>query len=791
MAASTIQFVTRTKLAELGRQRDSLLAQYQKAEMEGAHGEPLAGLVALYEALKQIRVGHMPLHRGLPNLAVLLRAAKAPETVVAFWREQLLREIQRGRLRADVVYLFGAFLGEWDNRDAMQQAFRDEAREQHDRLIQQAGSLPDGAPPLKLLERRLAGLAEHVEHVSAQIDQAIEESVSAGSGCYPRLTQIAANPHHPADVRAEARRFNNDEVLSQQLTDALRVATRDPRDWSWSSSGVPARAQWTRNKWRLYPTLSLVDLAILQAHSDFWSGAIENCYSHTGRRMNRQGRLQKLEDLNAPEVITANERRMLKAEVDRILLPWYEPRDPWTSEPVYQEGEPVRGIVYLRAEKQCEVRDASQMGYGYAEGANAMIRQVHAEVRLLRAAFPDRALHVVKLDIRDYFADVPHETLLRMLEGLGMPRSGREFAERFLAVPYLIDGGPAPARRGAPMEQPFSHWLCEWLLRLMEAFVHSRARVRIIRQIDDICLLAGTPDDAAAGWSAVREFLADCGLSINEEKCGAITIGGDAVKGLPAAAPRWGMLELNRDGDWQLHEPTFENLFRDSRREVNRRDAVLAKVSIYNQNLKFLLDSLGVAMDLGDSHRESIGGALSRFERTFFDGGRSVFDGLRDCIRERYQDRFDAIPTSWMVWPITAGGLGLRSATVLGGQYQIAYDERCKVRKPPPRERPDNWQTGHEEWTAFYEDLLVTLEPAECSESQTMKTLVDSFIRRGKAISGGKQEGLTQYWRWVLSVYGPEILDRLGTFEFLLTELVPLQLIQEKLLENDMTEGEG
>ena len=63
-----------------------------------------------------------------------------------------------------------------------------------------------------------------------------------------------------------------------------------------------------------------------------------------------------------------------------------------------------------------------------------------------------------------------------------------------------------------------------------------------------------------------------------------------------------------------------------------------------------------------------------------------------------------------------------------------------------------------------------------------MKALVDDFIARGQEISGGKQQGLSDYWRWVLSVYGPEILDRFGTFRFLLTDLVPLQLIHEQLL---------
>lgn len=72
-----------------------------------------------------------------------------------------------------------------------------------------------------------------------------------------------------------------------------------------------------------------------------------------------------------------------------------------------------------------------------------------------------------------------------------------------------------------------------------------------------------------------------------------------------------------------------------------------------------------------------------------------------------------------------------------------------------------------------------------------MKTLVEGFIRRGKQISGGEQEGLSPYWRWTLSVFGPEILDRLGTFEFLLTDLVPLQLIHDKLLSSDAADGEA
>jgi hypothetical protein len=135
-----------------------------------------------------------------------------------------------------------------------------------------------------------------------------------------------------------------------------------------------------------------------------------------------------------------------------------------------------------------------------------------------------------------------------------------------------------------------------------------------------------------------------------------------------------------------------------------------------------------------------------------------------------------------MYWPITAGGLSLRCALVLCGQYQAAFDARQKNPVTAPTSRPANWQYGDPKWDAFYNHLLAELKPAKPKESAVMKTLANDFIARGQEISGGKQSGLSDYWRWILGIYGPEILDRFGTFRFLLTDLVPLQLIHEQLL---------
>jgi hypothetical protein len=786
MTTSTIQFITHTKLAELSRQRESLLAQYQSVETAG-QGDDLLSLASFYKALREVRITEFPLHRELANLQALLQNKVAPQSLIDYWREKLRLEVTRGRLRANIVYLFGAFLSEWESNSSEVHQRR---QERHTRKSEMLDSLAANqpAPSLKSLNSVVSQFNHHHEKVRAKTQEKLDKSLALKLGRCSRLNLIAENPHHLSEVRAEAKRFLEDHTLERQFSEAIQVATRDPRLWAWPQAGVPARVLWTRNRWRLYPTLSLVDLTTISCCSDFWSSAIDDCYTSAAQMLARRGRLQSLIDLNAPEVIMANEKRMLSMEKEKVLIKWYEPVDPWTQEPVLADDEnaPVGGIVSARANQQAELRDCGRLGYGYADGINPMVRLVSAEIELLRAAFPDRPLHLVKFDIRDYFASVPHETLLAMLAGLGETDDGIDFARRFLRTPYQrSDQTTFEAQRGVPMDQQYSHWLCEWLLRLLEQFIHENTSVRIIRQVDDVCLLAANAEDAVAGFRAARKFVSDIGLEFNADKCGAVTIGAAKSQELPTANPKWGVLELNGDGQWQTSAESFAVYLADSQREVESRHPILAKVLAYNEQLKYLVSSLGLAMDLGDYHRASVASALQAFENDFFGPGQSVFDGLRSCIDARYQGELQELPLSWMVWPITAGGLGLRSATVLCGQYEIAYERRAKVRKPAPDQRTDRWQNETNEWKEFYEDKEVTLEPATCGESATMEGLVERFIVRGKKISGGKQKGLAPYWRWTLSIFGPEILDRLGTFEFLLTELVPLQLIQDKLLSAD------
>jgi hypothetical protein len=155
--------------------------------------------------------------------------------------------------------------------------------------------------------------------------------------------------------------------LRAQYCDALRVVTRDLSGWNWPAEGIITRALWTRNKWRLYLNLSLVEQSILSNFGTFWLGAIEGAYSDAVQMINRLGRLEKLLELNAPAVIVENERRMIRERQERVDLGWYEPIDPWEGLPPITADGRVKGIVSHRAGEQGGLRD-SMRGGAYYQG---------------------------------------------------------------------------------------------------------------------------------------------------------------------------------------------------------------------------------------------------------------------------------------------------------------------------------------------------------------------------------------------------------------------------------------
>jgi hypothetical protein len=288
----------------------------------------------------------------------------------------------------------------------------------------------------------------------------------------------------------------------------------------------------------------------------------------------------------------------------------------------------------------------------------------------------------------------------------------------------------------------------------------------------------------------VNEFCTGCGLRLNDAKSGAVCIGGLLPPELPASQPRWQLLTLDSGGHWGVHEAAFADFLDQTRRELAATPSLIAQVHRYNAGVAYLEHALGFSLALGQSHRASVEDAVRRYHGALFGEGRGIADALRNTISQRFVETGvaagAAVPEAWLYWPITAGGLGLRHVALRAA----AFAEQAGRGTHPqvPAERTGDWQRRDNGWGRLYAALTEEVQPAVPTPNQVMETLVRDFIQRGAGLSAGKQKTLSPYWRWVLYLYGPQIREAFGTFRFLLSELVPLQLITERQIGDSEAE---
>lgn len=812
MKHSTTQFITQMKLRELRRQRAKLREAYESlSEAVAGARKPSDRLHKLYEGLRGMTFAGQPLHPDVVNLEILLHEAEsgaASPDVLSLWLGRMESELAAGRTRSEFVYLFGALLEEWARGEAVDESLGEEANAARDRLLGKAQAPLEPNRHHEVLDPLFnglgVGLVELANRVREAVPKGLEMPVSGGE-LHGVLERLAGDIYRPASLRREARRFATNDELRKELSDALTILIADLSLWDWPEEGVSTRALWTRNKWRLYPEEDLPIACLLEILGMRWIGIFERIFGDRELAiMTRQSRLQKLIELNAPDVIVENDRRMLRLAEQMVGLGCAEGADVWNEDVRKNETGTARdlqaakgitasppesgSVVHRRANAQGSMRHL-HAGADY-EGDYGEINQavllVNAEIQLARAAYPNRPIYVIKVDLQDYYPSLPHDLLLDILRRLGLSEAQLGFFTRFLKPPLQSEGQkPTRMRRGVPMGHALSGLLAELLMRLMEQYIQQKAPVRIVRIVDDLCLLTPNAETAVAAWEQIELFCDACGLRINRAKSGALCLGGELPARLPTGPPRWGMLELDQLGRWTVHQETYEAHLQQSRTRLANAPSIFSFVQLYNANLKYLLNAVVLGGPLGDLHRESAERAVLRFHHDFFAAGHGILDELRKQISERFlhdATENSTIPEGWIFWPITAGGLGLKNPHVVAGQYQAAYRDREPL--DIPESRAVGWDRLDAEWGAFYGQFLDRIEPLEPIETKVMESLIEDFIARGAEISSGRQDSLTPYWRWILCTYGPQILERFGTFRFLITELVPLQLIGRQFVRD-------
>jgi hypothetical protein len=789
------RLIARIKLAELRRQRDQLLQHYGNLEAAAAAAaaDPRERLRLLYQGLKEAKFAQKSLHPDVANLEALLFEADlgtASPELLGQWLERLTRELAQGRLRAEFAHLFGHLLDEWMTAADRPDSAAGAGPHPFEETLALLWSAPAQAPDLDFL----AGIFRHHDAAFAGVRVAVRAFAENGAQAAASTADVRAvlrligdDITRTPDVRRQALAVATDDLQVNEYAGALTVLLNNLDEWDWPAGGFELRPLWSRTRWRPYLDEDLLTLLFQNLVGLRWGMTLKTARHSLGdRRAGSRGLFDKEESAR-----TYDPLRMRRAQQHTKL---FLPMIPETLHKLSERGGYGGGY-----------ESSGGLTPDTADTFQELLLLVNAEVRLARAASPDQPFHVVQTDLRDYYLRIPHAVVLFLAEQLGFPERWLAFFRKFLAVPVRWRGQVRVVRRGLLLDHVLSDVFADYLLLLMDAHVWREAQVRPMRVVDDVFLAGEDAEGVVRAWRAVGAFCRAAGLEVNEGKTGSVTIGGEAVPDLPPGPPRWGMLRLTAAGEWELDEDSWGRFEAILRRQLGRPMPALTLIALYNSALRYILKFLGQMAPLGRQHRGQIAAAAARMHNGLFGPGH----GLLEEVRRRWQGATGGgrhLPEALFYWPLTAGGLGLFNPVLA---LAASHDAALEWKKPDvPAEGPSGPSFGIR-WHSYFQAWLQPVKPRTPVAAPGLEALLDDFASRSGEVSGRaesrgrkrpgagdtgprkRRTNLSVYWQWAVYTYGPQLLATLGTFRFLITELVPLQLIVQNRIDASSLSAEG
>ena len=125
--------------------------------------------------------------------------------------------------------------------------------------------------------------------------------------------------------------------------------------------------------------------------------------------------------------------------------------------------------------------------------------------------------HVVDVDIKGFFDNIPHDIILTMLRSEIADGNILDIIETFLRCGVEEDGIISPTKSGVPQGGVISPLLGNIVLNYLDWQLDA-AGYKFARYADDLVILCKTHDQAKDALALTKEVLADLGLECSPEK---------------------------------------------------------------------------------------------------------------------------------------------------------------------------------------------------------------------------------------------------------------------------------
>jgi RNA-directed DNA polymerase len=150
--------------------------------------------------------------------------------------------------------------------------------------------------------------------------------------------------------------------------------------------------------------------------------------------------------------------------------------------------------------------------YGFRAGRNC-----HQAVECVLGHIKNGNKHVVDVDIKGFFDNIPHEVILTMLRAEIADGNILDIIESFLRSGVVENGVHTPTTKGTPQGGVISPLLANIVLNHLDWKLEA-AGYKFARYADDLVIVCKTHEQAENALALTKEVLADLGLECSPEK---------------------------------------------------------------------------------------------------------------------------------------------------------------------------------------------------------------------------------------------------------------------------------
>ncbi|KAF7951837.1 hypothetical protein EAE96_007135 [Botrytis aclada] len=440
----------------------------------------------------------------------------------------------------------------------------------------------------------------------------------------------------------------------------------------------------------------------------------------------------------------------------------------------------------------------------------------------------------VRSEFESFGPSLPHSTIFCVLEFFGLSAKWSRFFQKFLEAPLkFVDDVSSEARirkRGVPGAHALSAVCGETILFCLDYAVNqSTDGVQLYRMHDDFWIWSPSHQSVVKGWNSVLQFSDVMGVTLNKGKTGSVRITSSGSKqpmdpSLPVGDIRWGFLKLDpTTGHFTIDQPMVDQHVSELQTQLRDKKSVFSWIQAWNTYAgRFFTSNFGnPSNSFGRAHVDAMLSSFRHIQKLLFTN-TNVVSYLKDTLKERFG--IDNVPDGYLYFPTSLGSLELHNPFIgllqlrdgvnetpekLMDNFFEAEIEAYRVTKESFEKRAPQvnvamarqWQFDDldlpdlpdfmpfEEFIRYREkagnyregSLLEVFENLLKQPSKESADWDGSDMILAKAIEGGFPsifEGMDMgYWKWVVKLYGKEMIERFGGMAVVEKGLLPTGMV--------------